>query len=101
MSAIKLIIGILFVILVAMFTVLNDGSVEVHYYDLGFNVQSVSFPMTLLVLGSFGIGFFLALLFTVFGKIRLKSQVRQKNREVVSLQRDIDRLKPSSISGHS
>lgn len=101
MSAIKLIIGILFVILVAMFTVLNDGSVEVHYYDLGFHDQSVSLPMTLLVLGSFGMGFFLALLFTVFGKIRLKSQVRQKNREVVSLQRDIDRLKPSSIGEHS
>jgi uncharacterized integral membrane protein len=101
MSAIKLIIGILFVILVAMFTVLNDGSVEVHYYDLGFHEQSVSLPMTLLVLGSFGMGFFLALLFTVFGKIRLKSQVKQKNREVVSLQRDIDRLKPSSISGHT
>ena len=101
MSAIKLIIGILFVILVAMFTVLNDGSVEVHYYDLGFHEQSVSLPMTLLVLGSFGMGFFLALLFTVFGKIRLKSQVRQKNREVVSLQRDVDRLKPSSIGEHS
>ncbi len=101
MSAIKLIIGILFVILVAMFTVLNDGSVEVHYYDLGFHEQSVSLPMTLLVLGSFGMGFFLALLFTVFGKIRLKSQVRQKNREVVSLQRDVDRLEPSSIGEHS
>lgn len=100
MSAFKLIFLVLFVILVAMFTVLNGNTVEVHYYDLGFHVQSIALPMTILVLGSFVMGFLLALLFTVFGKMRLKSQVRRKSKEVVSLQRDIDRLRPSSVSGH-
>jgi uncharacterized integral membrane protein len=101
MSAIKLILLVLFVILVAMFTVLNDGSVDVKYYDLHLHVQTITVSMTLLVLGSFGGGLFLALLFTVFGKMRLKSQVRRKNREVVSLQRDINRLRPSTASGHT
>ncbi len=98
MSAFKLIIGVLFVIFVAIFTGLNDGSVEVRYYDLQLHEQSISITITLLVLGSFGAGFIFAFLFSVFGKMRLKSQVRRKNREVVSLQKDIDRLKPSSSS---
>ena len=100
MSAFKLIIGIVFVILVAMFTVLNDSTVEVHYYDLYLHVQTISLTMVELVLGSFIMGFLLAILFTAFGSIRMKSQVRRKSKEVVSLQRDIDRLKPSSVSGN-
>ena len=100
MSPFKLITIILFVILVAIFAVLNEGTVEIHYYDFALHIKSVAVPVVVLVLGAFGGGFLLALMFTVFGKMRLKSQVRRKSREVDSLQRDIDRLKPSSVVGH-
>ena len=94
----KLILLILFTIFVAMFSVDNVHTVEVHYHDLRWHEQSISLPMNILVLGSFALGFFFTFLFTVFGKMRLKSQVRRKSREVVALQKDIDRLKPSSSS---
>jgi uncharacterized integral membrane protein len=101
MSAIKLIVSILFVILVAAFAVINQHSISVNYYDLQMAKQTIEAPVIVVALGPFVIGFLLAWSFTVVSRVKSKAAIGKRNRAIVSLEQDVERLKSHSKASGS
>ncbi len=104
MAAIKFIISILFLILVAFFSVKNMHSVGIEYYDFQFQRQSIELPLMVVVLVPFVAGFLFAWFFGFLRSIGLQTSVARKNREINTLSAELDRLKthtPSSQALHA
>lgn len=100
MSAIKFIISILFLILIAAFAVVNRDSVPVAYYDLHMTKQIFEMPLILVALIPFVLGFLLAWSFTFVSRVKSRAAISKRNRTIASLNDELDRLKsPSKISG--
>ena len=98
MAAIKFIISILFLILVAFFSVKNMHSVGIVYYDLKFQPQSIDIPLMVVVLVPFVVGFLFAWFFGFLRTVGLQTGMARKNREINTLSAELDRLKTHSPS---
>ncbi len=98
MSAIKFIISILFLILVAFFSVKNMHSVEIMYYNFNFEPQTINIPLMIAVLVPFVAGFLFAWFFGFLQTVGLKTRVAKKNREINTLSAELDRLKTHTPS---
>ncbi len=96
MPAIKFIISILFLILIAAFAVVNKDSVPVSYYDLHMAKQTVEIPLILVALTPFVMGFLLAWSFTFVGRVKSKAAIGKRNRTIASLEEELERLKSHS-----
>jgi uncharacterized integral membrane protein len=96
MSSIKFIISIVFLIIIAAFTVVNRHSVPVNYYDLQLVKQSMEVPMILVALAPFVLGFVLAWSFTVLNRVKSKTMINKRNRTISSLNEELDKLKSHS-----
>ena len=94
MIAIKFIIFILFLTLVALFSAKNMGPVDIHYYDLNLQLQSISLPAMVVILVAFGTGFLLAWFIESVLRIKLKVTVRKLNKTIRSLEKELEKLKP-------
>jgi uncharacterized integral membrane protein len=101
MSAIKFIISILFLIIIAAFAVVNRDSVPVAYYDLNMAKQTIEAPLIIVTLVPFVLGFLLAWTFAVVGQVKSKAAIGKRNRAIASLEQDVERLKPRTKTSES
>lgn len=94
MPTLKYIFFILLVTLVSLFAVKNMHTVELHFFDGSFSERSVQVPTMMVVLGSFGMGFLFAWFFELFTRLKYKTQLRMREREIESLEEELQHLKP-------
>ncbi len=94
MQAIKVIVTILFLIVVAAFAVKNMNPVDLFYYDLGLNIHSLQLPLMIVILIPFGMGFILAYLLGWIDRIKLKTRIHRQNRRIHVLESEVEELKP-------
>lgn len=92
MQALKLIIIILLVILIASFAVENMGSVSIKYYDTSLEVQSMDVLLIWVVGIPFVLGFLLGGSWGILRRIKLRTTVKGQDRTISSLQDNLERL---------
>ena len=91
MSSIKFVLAILFLILIAAFSVVNRESVPVFYYDLQLAKQSLEVPMVFVVLVPFILGFILAWSFTIVNRVKSRAMIGKRNRTIASLNAELEK----------
>ena len=101
MPAIKFIVSILFLIVIAAFAVVNKDSVPVAYYDLHMVKQTIEIPLILVALTPFVLGFLLAWSFTILNRVKSKAAICKRNRTIASLEEDLERLKTHAKASES
>ena len=71
-------------------------TVEVYFFDGFSRVSSIKIPTMILVSCAFGIGFLMAWFFEIFTQFKLKSQLRNKEKRIESLEQELFKLNQSS-----
>ncbi len=93
MPAIKFILSILLLIVIASFAVKNMGSVELNYYDLQLQIHTIELPLMVVLVIPLILGFLIAWFLGLFDRFKLKSTIRQQNRSISSMEEELDNLK--------
>ena len=93
MLAIKFIISIILLLLIASFAVKNMGTVELNYYDLKLQLHLVELPLMIVLVASLILGFLIAWFIGIFDQFKLKSTIRQQNRYISTIEEEIEGLK--------
>lgn len=93
MPALKFILSIILLIVIASFAVQNMGSVEISYYDYKFQLHSIELPLMVVVVIPLVLGFFIAWFMGMFGRFKLKSTIRKQNKSISSMEEELERLK--------
>ena len=93
MPAIKFILSIFLLIVIASFAVKNMGTVELSYYDLKIQLHLVELPLMVALLIALIFGFLIAWFMGMLGHFKLKSTIRKQNRYISSMEEELDRLK--------
>ena len=93
MPAIKFVLCILLLIVIASFAVKNMGSVELNFYDLELQIHSIELPLMVVLVIPLVLGFLIAWLMGLFDRLKLKSTIRQQNRSISSMEEELENLK--------
>ncbi len=93
MPAIKFVLSILLLIVIASFAVQNMDSVEVSYYDLKLQLHTLEPPLIVVVVIPLVLGFLIAWFMGMFDRFKLKSTIRQQSRSISSMEEELERLK--------
>ena len=93
MPAIKFVLSILLLILIASFAVKNMGSVEFNYYDLRLELHSIELPLMVVLVIPLVLGLLIAWFMDLFDRFKLKSIIRQQNRSISSMEEELENLK--------
>ena len=93
MPAIKFVLSILLLIVIASFAVKNMGSVELNYYDLQLQLHTIELPLMVVLVIPLVLGFLIAWFMGVFDRFKLKSTIRQQKRSISSMEEELDNLK--------
>ena len=93
MPAIKFVLSILLLIVIASFAVKNMGSVELNYYDLELQLQAMELPLMVVLVIPLVLGFLIAWFIGLFDQFKLKSTIRQQNRSISSMEEELENLK--------
>lgn len=93
MLTFKLIFNILLLIVITSFSVKNMTPVEITYYDWNFHTYTTHISLLYVILSSFLIGYFLAKLNTIFGSMKLRSNLRKSERNVEALNQELGKHK--------
>ena len=93
MPAIKFILSILLLIVIASFAVKNMGSVEFNYYDLQLQLHSIELPLMVVLVIPLVLGLLIGWCMYLFERFKLKSIIRQQNRSISSMQEELENLK--------
>ena len=93
MPAIKFIISINQLLVIASFAVKNMGTVELNYYDLKLQLHLVELPLMVVLVASLILGFLIAWFMGIFAQFKLKSTIRQQNRYISTIEEEIEGLK--------
>ena len=96
MSTLKYIFFISLIILVSLFAAKNMHTVEVHFYDGSSADSTIKVPTMVLVSCAFGFGFLLAWFFELFAHFKLKGELREKQKNIERLEKELSRLNQSS-----
>ena len=100
MSTLKYIFFISFIILISLFASKNMHSVEVHFFDGPSVDRTLRVPTTVLISCAFGLGFLMAWFFELFAQIKLKSQLRKKQKIIEKLEKELTKTnQPSDPKG--
>jgi uncharacterized integral membrane protein len=99
MSTLKYIFFISLIILISLFASRNMHSVEVYYFGSSSADQTFKVPTMVLISCAFGLGFLIAWFFELFAQFKLKAQVREKQKSIEKLEKEISRL--NQLSGTS
>ena len=71
-------------------------TVEVHFYDGSSADHTIKLPTMVLVSCAFGFGFLLAWFFELFAQFKLKGELREKQKNIERLEKELSRLNQSS-----
>ena len=93
MPAIKFVLSILLLIVIASFAVKNMGSVEFNYYDLQLQLHSIELPLMVVLVIPLVLGLLIAWFMDLFDRFKLKSIIRQQNRSISSMEEELENLK--------
>jgi uncharacterized integral membrane protein len=93
MPAIKFVLSILLLIVIASLAVKNMGSVEFNYYDLQLQLHKIELPLMLVFVIPLVLGFLIAWFMALFDLFKLKSTIRQQNRSISSIEEELENLK--------
>ena len=96
MSTLKYIFFISLIIFVSLFAAKNMHTVEVHFFGGSSADRTIKVPTMVLVSCAFGFGFLLAWFFELFAQFKLKGQLREKQKNIERLEKELSRLTPSS-----
>ena len=96
MSTLKYTFFICLIILVSLFAAKNMHTVEVHFYDGSSADRTIKLPAMVLVSCAFGFGFLLAWFFELFTQFKLKGELREKQKNIEQLEKELSRLNQSS-----
>ena len=95
MPTLKYIVFIIFVILISLFASKNMHTIEIHFFD-GYAEDTIKVPAMVLIAGSFGFGFLLVWFFELFTRLKIKTQLRIKERKIKLLENELLTLKASN-----
>jgi uncharacterized integral membrane protein len=96
MPAIKFILSILLLIVIASFAVKNMGPVEFNYYNLQLQLHSIELPLMVVLVIPLVLGLLIAWFMDFFDRFKLKSIIRQQNRSISSMEEELEVLKNSA-----
>ena len=71
-------------------------TVEVHFFDGSSSDRTIKVPTMVLVSCAFGLGFLLAWFFELLAQFKLKSELREKQKNIERLEKELSRLNQSS-----
>ena len=71
-------------------------TVEVHFFDGSSADRTIKVPAMVLVSCVFGFGFLLAWFFELFAQFKLKGELREKQKNIKRLEKELSRLNQSS-----
>ena len=83
---------LILIILGITFAILNADPVAIHYY-----IGSKQFPLSLLLVISFGVGLFVSFLYMGLVVLRLKSERRHLRKRLSVAEKEIDNLRAIPI----
>jgi uncharacterized integral membrane protein len=93
MPAIKFVLSILLLIVIALFAVQNMGSVEISYYDLRLQLHTLELPLMVVLVIPLILGFLIAWFMGLLDRFKLKSTIRQQKRALSTMEDELERLK--------
>ena len=93
MPAIKFVLSILLLIVIASFAVKNMGSVELNYYDLSLQLHTIELPLMVVLVVPLVLGFLIAWFMGLLDRFKLKSTIRQPKRSLSSMEEELENLK--------
>ena len=96
MPAIKFILFILLLIVIASFAVQNMVAVGISYYDFEFQLQTIELPLMVVMLIPLLLGFLIAWVMGLSELFKLKSTIRRQNKSISSLEEELESLKNTS-----
>ena len=96
MPAIKFILLILLLIVIASFAVQNMASVGISYYDFEFQLQTIELPLMVVMLIPLLLGFLIAWVMGLSELFKLKSTIRRQNKSISSMEEELESLKNTS-----
>ena len=96
MSTLKYIFFISLIIFISLFAAKNMHTVEVHFFDGSSADRTIKVPAMVLVSCVFGFGFLLAWFFELFAQFKLKGELREKQKNIERLEKELSRLNQSS-----
>ena len=75
-------------------------SVEVYFFDGSSADHTIKVPTMVLISCAFGLGFLIAWFFELFAQFKLKAQLREKQKNIEKLEKELSRLNQSfDVSG--
>ena len=101
MPTLKYMFFIVLIILVSLFAAKNMHTVEVYFFDSSSRDRSIKIPAMVLISGSFGFGFLMAWFFELFTRLKFKKQLRLKQKQIESLEKELLNLNNISIAPSS
>ena len=93
MPAIKFILFILLLIVIASFAVQNMVAVGISYYDFEFQLQTIELPLMVVMLLPLLLGFLIAWVLGLSELFKLKSTIRRQNKSISSMEEELESLK--------
>jgi len=96
MPAIKFILFILLLIVIASFAVQNMVAVGISYYDFEFQLQTIELPLMVVMLIPLLLGFLIAWILGLSELFKLKSTIRRQNKSISSMEEELESLKNTS-----
>jgi len=93
MPAIKFILFILLLIVIASFAVQNMVAVGISYYDFEFQLQTIELPLMVVMLIPLLLGFLIAWVLGLSELFKLKSTIRRQNKSISSMEEELESLK--------
>lgn len=88
MKLFKYIIFLLIIIFAISFIVINSAPVSIHYY-----VGAMSFPLSLLLVASFGIGLIIGFAALLFKMIKLHANLGRTKKSLRAAEQEVDNLR--------
>ena len=96
MSTLKYIFFISLIIFISLFAAKNMHTIEVHFFDGSSAGRTIKVPAMVLVSFAFGFGFLLAWFFELFAQFKLKGELREKQKNIERLEKELSSLNQSS-----
>jgi uncharacterized integral membrane protein len=92
MSTLKYSFFIALIIFVSLFAAKNMHTVEVYFFDSSSSESIIKVPTMVLISCAFGLGFLIAWFFELFSQLKLKAQIREKQKNIDKLEKDLSQL---------